>query len=281
MQSSFMNGKAAGACRFLLVLAGVISWTGCSLLYPGLAAVVEVPAAPWEAAGVRTSWVLVYPDAAGNIRTGHLPAGVRQAQINLPRGYGVPVAAYPLGRLKPYGGFAGVTGRSEERSGGWATAWNGKIGLQLDEEHGPLAELMIGMWSLSGRCRTVNIEALQRAIVEEGEGDPWSCDLLRIRHAVLTGTLNYREIRRSPEITAEELLLPAADWIPETRLWGGSIAGRPGPDTGSWLVDFGGLGPGCTRFYSPGTDLELHIYLEKKGGCRYIIGSLPDFSSRF
>ncbi len=281
MQRSFLNSAAARTRRVLLVLAGMLLWPGCSLFYPVLTAVVELPVTPWEAAGVRTSWVLVYPDEAGDIRTRNLPAGVRTAEIHLPRGYGVPVAGYPLGRLKPCGGFAGITGWNGGRPGDWAPGWNGKVFLRLEKQYGALAELMLGMWRLSGRCRTVNIEVLQRALVEEGEGDPWSCDLERIRHAVLTGTLNYRDIRRSPEYAAEDLVLPAADWIPETSLWKGNIADRPGPNPDSRRLDFGGLRSGCTRFYSPGTGLELHIYAEKKGGCRYVIGSLPDFSSRF
>jgi hypothetical protein len=275
--------KSAGepSRRTVLILAGILLIPGCSLLYPEITAVVEVPATPWETAGVRAGWVLVYPDEAGEVRTSSLPAGRRKTEIRLPRGYGVPVAAYPLGRLKPCGGFTGVTGRAPEGSGGWALGWNGKIGLQLGEEYGALAELMLGIWRLSGRCGTVNIEELQRAVLKEGEGDPWSCDMVRIRHAILTGTLNYRGIRRSPEIDAEELRLPASDWIPETSLWKGSAAGRPGTEPGSWLVDFSGLRSGCTRFYSPGTGLELHIYSEKNGGCRYVIGSLSDFASRF
>ncbi|MGC9312512.1 MAG: hypothetical protein ACP5IA_07440 [Sediminispirochaetaceae bacterium] len=276
-----MKSAGEGTRRAALVLAGMLLWPGCSLLYPELTAVVEVPATPWETAGVRAGWVLVYPDEAGEVRTRSLPAGLRQTEIRLPRGYGVPVAAYPLGRLKPCGGFAGITGWKGGRPGGLAPGWNGKIGLQLEEEYGPLAEMMLSLWRLSGRCGAVNIEELQRAILEEGGGDPWSCDVVRIRHAILTGTLNYRGIRRSPEIDAEELPLPSSDWIPETSLWKGSIAGRPGTEPGSWLVEFGGLLSGCTRFYSPGTGLELHIYSEKKGGCRYVIGSLSDFSSRF
>ena len=243
----------------------------CSLLLPGIDVEIELPAAAWEAEGLAVPHVLVYPDTDGSIQKRSLAAGVRRTIITLPRNCCVPVAAYPFGRLKPAGAFLGPDLNRD--------AWTGMVRLKLDYRRGALVELILGILKMEDRCRTVNFECLNTAMLKKGKGDPWGCDLERIRHSILTGTLNYLQVRGLPEYTAE-VTLPSGDWIAEPALFRGKIESSERLSDDRWLVVFSELYTGCARFYSPDTNMELHLYIDKKGGCRWIIGSPADFSRR-
>jgi len=125
----------------------------------------------------------------------------------------------------------------------------------------------------------VDVDSLQKALLRKGDGDPWSCDLRRIRHAIVTGGLNYLQVRSLP-VTEKTLELPAGDWVPETGLWRGDLSNMEEGGEGLFQVHFEGLYRGCTRFYSLEERLELHVYVDVDGGCRWICGAPEGFAAR-
>jgi hypothetical protein len=77
--------------------------------------------------------------------------------------------------------------------------------------------------------------------------------------------------------------LPAEDWISGNCFFKGEIEVEPEGEAGLGErvpVRFSGLYPGRHVFFSPATGLELHIYADKKGGCRYVCDSLANFASQ-
>jgi len=261
-------------CSGILIMSAagcIILFPGCFLLSPEIPVEVLIPVCSWGEEGLKMSYTLVYPDGGGSLRRKHLESGKTRALIRLPREGCVPVTAYPLGRLKPSGAFL-------DRDSG-RDAWSCTRRLELKEEDGALAEIMLSLWRMKERCDLVSLETLQAALLEEGEGDPWSCDSEMIRHAILTGELNYLRIRKLQGLSIEAVL-PEADWISETKCWAGEVAVLGCQDEQYTLL-FEDLYPGCARFYSPGAGLELHLFPEKNGACRYIIARPSAFAVRY
>lgn len=269
MRVLFKMGVKRGL--FLLSIAGLFILMGCSLFFPGIEVEVELPLSLWEEKGLRGKWVLVYPDIAGGVRSRMLAEGVRVTEITLPRGVNLPVIGYPLGRLKPWGAFLdhSVPGFRLSK----------RVELVLEEEWGASAEMLLSLWDRRDLCETVNVELLQEALLRKGEGDPWSCDLRRIRHAVVTGSLNYLQIRKLP-VTEQTLKLQAGDWVPETGFWMGDLNYPEEGEEGLFQVHFEGLYRGCTRFYSPEEGLELHVYVDADGDCRWVSAAPAVFAGR-
>jgi len=251
--------------------------SGCSAMFdlmPRVRLQVHIPKSVWQEAGVPVSHLLVYPDESGELQRLFLPAGVRTAVIKVQRGYNVPVLAYPLGRLPPAGGF--VSSHIQLNLSGTENV------LPLRYRYGPAAQLLQDLWQLSERCQTVCVEALVIEMEKEGDGDPWNCDFDRVKGAIARGRLNRLHVR-SMTTTSISIELPAEDWIAGNCFFKGASEvnqeGATGDIAGTQvLVRFSGLYPGRHVFFSPTSGLELHIYVDKKGGCRYVCDSLANFS---
>lgn len=256
-----------------LMVVTVAVLPGCSLgrLRPGVEVVVKLPPAAWDETGISMGHRLVFPNAQGEIEELWLPAGVSSAAVRVRRGYNVPILAYPLGRLRPSGACSTEHGQCEL----------GRLAVPLRFRHGPAAQAMLELQSLAERCETVHLEALTLELEAEGEGDPWKCDLERVKSAIVRGRLNRLQVCNldSLDLTVE---LPAGDWIAGNSLWNGTVrsesADEGGSDSEFLRVEFSGLYPGRHCFYSPASGLELHLYVDKKGGCRWVCDSLSAFS---
>lgn len=263
--------RKAAETALLLSLGCAHILCGCSFFSPAVEVDLRFPQGPWERLGLPVYHVLRYPEGGGpsDIATRTIPAGIHRVSLRLPRGGFVPVAAYPLGRLKPFGAILGP-----ETLGGGSF---GAVKLDLSPEMGALAELFLENWGSRERFRSVNFSALQVELTEKGGGNPWTCDLERIELSILLGKLNRLQVRQLPEAECE-IEVPAGEWISETILALSEIEAPP-PD-GS-LTRFTGLFQGCQRFYNPQSAVELHLYVDKERDCRWILGSLSDFPSRF
>src|SRR6056297_2447910 len=284
------GGSVFRGRTFLITATLCILWSvyisGCSAVFdllPRVRLQIHIPKSTWQDAGVPVSHRLVYPDRNGVLQTLFLPAGVKTAVIEVQRGYNVPVLAYPLGRLPPAGGC--VSSHIQ------LSLICRNNGLFLRNRYGPAVQLLQDLWHLSERCQTVCVEALVTELEREGDGDPWNCDFDRVKGAIARGRLNRLHVR-SLNATSISLELPAEDWIPGNHFFKGTIEAEPKAETGDIsdkvyaegvvrgeqvLVTFSGLYPGRHLFFSPTTGLELHIYVDKKGGCRYVSDSLANF----
>lgn len=255
---------------FFLLIAAVCC-TGCEGVLGGMATAkveVRLPVPVWEREGAPISHLLLYPGGDGKIESLYLPVGVRRAVIEVQRGFNVPVLAYPMGRLPPAGGV--VIART----------------LQLRYRYGPPVKVLQELWKFSDRCETVCVKALAAEMEKEGEGDPWMCDIEKIKGAIIRGRLNRLYVR-SRKLYSLCIELPGSEWISgnqffngtiETVSEGGESPAPSGSEGGPTLFKFSGLYPGGHYFFSPEGGLELHIYVDKKGGCRWICDSLGCFS---
>ncbi|HKK64722.1 MAG TPA: hypothetical protein VJ967_02630 [Clostridia bacterium] len=261
--------------------------SGCSAafdLLPKVRLQIHIPKSTWQNAGVPVAHRVVYPDRYGDLQTLFLPAGLNTAVIEVQRGYNVPVVAYPLGRLPPAGGCVSSHIQLD--------LFGSNNVLPLRYRYGPAAQLLQELWHLSERCQTVCIEALVTEQEKKGDGDPWNCDFDRIKGALVRGRLNRLHVR-SMNTTSITIELPVEDWIPGNLFFQGAIevdregenvdiAGgvdAGGANQGEKVsVRFSGLYPGRHLFFSPTSGLELHIYADKKGGCRYVCDSLANFA---
>ncbi len=244
-----------------VVAAACLSNCSLSCLGPGVKVVVKLPAAAWEAVGVPAGHRIVFPNPQGEIEERWLASGERSTAIRVRRGGNVPILAYSLGRLKPSGACL-VT--CEQR--GFATPV-----VPLRQRYGPAAQVLLELQSMPERCETVHLEALTCEMEAEGEGDPWKCDLERVKSAIVRGRLNRLQVCNLDSFEAS-MELPADDWIADNSLWNGSVS------TELTTIQFSGLYPGRHCFYSPESGLELHLYVDKKGGCRWVCDSLSAFS---
>ncbi|MDZ7795396.1 MAG: hypothetical protein U5P10_17400 [Spirochaetia bacterium] len=277
-----MQGVTGFRDRTRLAAAALcILWSvyisGCSAVFdllPKVRLQVNIPKSTWQEAGVPVAHRVVYPDRYGDLQTLFLPAGVNTAVIEVQRGCNVPVLAYPLGRLAPAGGC--VSSHIQLDLFGTNNV------LPLRYRYGPAAQLLQDLWQLSERCQTVCVEALVTELVKEGDGDPWNCDFDRVKGAIARGRLNRLHVR-SMNTTSISIELPAEDWIPGNLFFQGAIevdVDADGAGRGEMVpVRFSGLYPGRHLFFSPTSGLELHIYVDKKGGCRYVCDSLANFAS--
>ncbi len=255
--------------EMLLVKAAVVAalFSSCTwgLLQPGVEVQVRIPAAAWAEAGVGVSHQLVFPDARGELKELCLAAGVSSAVIRVQRGFNVPIAAYPFGRLKPAGAFV-----TQHVNNGLR-----KKVVPLRNRYGPPAHSMLELRAQADRCETVRTEALTREMEAEGEGDPWKCDLERIKSAIVRGRLNRLQVCELESFDVS-LDLAAGDWMAGNRLWKGRVSSSGAGELKA--VEFSGLYAGRHCFYSPSSGLELHLYVDKKGGCRWVCDSLSAFS---
>lgn len=249
--------------------------SGCAFLTPELQLRVVLPdePCPWEEF-FPVKWRIVYPSGNGKLKSRTVSA--RSTRIETARGLYVPVAAYPLGRLRPAGAFVSHSVEAKERL-------TGTRRLELSWEAGAAADLFLELWKEQEKLSRVDAFYLAAQMAAEGEGDPWACDLERIRSAVLFDSLSTIQISDADRYAAE-FELSAADWICASPLFAGSIesvsfeaeAGDEPEDgsceegRGTCRVRFTGLYPGLHRFYSPSVELELHILVEKNGECRSI-----------
>lgn len=282
---SVFRGRTVWIAVVLSILWSVY-FSCCSAVFdlaPRVRLQVHVPKTTWQEAGVPVSHRLVYPDRNGDLHTLFLPSGVKTAVIEVQRGYNVPVVAYPLGRLPPAGGC--VSSHIQLSLIGSTNV------LTLKNRYGPAAQLLQDLWHLSERCQTVCVEALVTELEKEGDGDPWNCDFDRVKGAILRGRLNRLQVRSMNTVSAS-LELPAGDWIPGNPFFQGCIELGPegagdtagdgdaeGAGQGEQVpVRFSGLYPGRHLFFSPKSGLELHIYVDKKEGCRSVCDSLANFS---
>ncbi|MFW6274296.1 MAG: hypothetical protein ACOC2P_00495 [Spirochaetota bacterium] len=260
-----MNGSnAVGRVRLLLAAAALAALLySCSwdFLQPGVEVQVRIPAAAWADAGVAVRYKLVFPDGRGELQELCLATGERSAVIRVQRGYNVPIAAYPFGRLKPVGAF--VTQHVEKN-------FIRKV-VPLRARYGASAHSMLELRAQAERCETVQTEALTREMEAEGEGDPWKCDLERIKSAIVRGRLNRLQVCDLEDFDVS-LLLPAGDWLAGNSLWNGTVSSDPAGELKT--VEFSGLYAGRHCFYSPASGLELHLYVDKNGGCRWVCDSL-------
>ena len=267
--------------------AAVFILQGCAFLSPDLRIRLELPCrpCPWEEAGLPVSWVLRYPGSDGDIEEIVLAPGDRCAEIRTSRGLDVPIAAYPLGRLRPAGAFVDHRVEGMERISGVRE-------LRLRWSAGAAAELFLELWDMPERRARVDAVQLSALMTVEGGGDPWSCDLERIRSTILFGSLSTVQVAAAERRTAE-LTLPEGDWVCGNPLFctdagengdedaeamektAGCIDSAPA-EGGGFRVVFTGLYPGIHRFYSPGTEggeeLELHLHVHKNGESRCVYG---------
>ncbi len=272
------RGITAECVRMLLMaaaLAALLSSCGWGFLQPGVEVQVWIPQAAWADAGVEGRYKLVFPNGRGELTELCLAPGVRSAVIRVQRGFNVPIAAYPFGRLKPAGAF--LTQHLDNRLI--------RRVVRLRNRYGPAAHIMLELRAQADRCETVQVEALTREMQAEGEGDPWKCDLERIKSALVRGRLNRLQVCDLESYNVS-LALPAGDWVAGNSLWNGTVSSEPanegGGSTGDspapepMTVEFSGLYAGRHCFYSPESGLELHLYVDKKGGCRWVCDSLRE-----
>ena len=255
----------------VVLLIAAVCCTACEGVLGGMATVkveVRIPESVWAQEGAPISHLLLYPGGSGDIKSLYLPVGVERAVIKVQRGFNVPVLAYPMGRLPPAGGVV--------REGT----------LRLRYRYGPPAKVLQELWDFSDRCETVCVEALAAEMEKEGEGDPWRCDIDKIKGALIRGRLNRLYVR-SRKLYSLSIELPGGTWISGNRFFNGTVEevsgeGEPPASTASEegysLFKFSGLYPGGHCFFSPESGLELHIYVDKKGDCRWICDSLGCFS---
>ncbi|MFO7848555.1 MAG: hypothetical protein R6V67_01225 [Spirochaetia bacterium] len=268
--------RAAGT---VFLAAVFLSAFGCAFVRPGVALRVTLPigGSPWERESFPVLWEVRYPAVGGEVETLIIPPGEEGADIVAARGVNVPVAAYPLGRLKPAGGFAAHTVEGVERL-------TGKRKLELSWKDGAAAELILESLESPDRIDRVDGAYLSSLLTLEGEGNPWSCDLERVRSSMLFRSLWKTHISRD-EVYEVECTLPAGEWIPELPLFEGTVssAGEDGSEgeygaagESEYTVTFTGLYPGMHRFFSPSAGskegLELHVMVEKNGEHRFICG---------
>lgn len=250
---------------------------GCAFFRPTVEVEVVIPSGPWGEAGAPVFHVLRYPSPAGDRPEKlRVPAGTDRVVIRLPRGTTVPVLAYPMGRLRPVGGIAGpmIEPRLLHRQV-----------LELTDLAGAVAEIFMDLLREQDRCETVNFRALMEAMEEKGGGDPWACDAERIRQALLVGTLGLLQVRKLESFSCI-LSLPAEDWLAGNGLFRGGVTAAEESSaadlsSGRRGLEFSGLYPGTHRFFSPRTGMELHIFVDKNGDCRSVLGSLRDFEEKF
>lgn len=281
-----LRGILGGAALWIsvqLLLPLLLVSCNCALLQPGVAVEVRIPLSEWSEAGAPVGHRLVYPDSSGDVKEVYLPAGNYSAVLEVQRGYNVPIAAYPLGRLTPSG--ACIANHAEHKYAA------GKIVVPLRFRYGPAAQVLLELWDLSERCETVHFEALTREMEKEGQGDPWNCDLARVKSAIARGRLNRLQVCDLDEFEFC-VDLPAGDWIAGNSLWKGKVcsSANSGEDEGDEAdeggggapglqsVQFSGLYPGRHCFYSAESGLELHLYVGKTGDCRWVCDSLAGFS---
>ena len=223
-----------------------------------------LPENPWQEEGLAVYHRLRFPDVdkAGTVREMIVPAGVRAVYVELPRELILPVSARAFGRTKAVGAVL----NPQEHRGGVMIRW-----VELSHRAGAAAELLLDIWPQYRRLRTLNVPAMLDAMVETGGGDPWTCDMERIKHAILTGTLNRLSIRTLPRFDFV-LSLPAEDWVAESPLWGGAVRVLAERD-GRFDIRFEGVVPGDHRFFSPRMGLELFVQIDKNGDCRFMLDS--------
>ena len=266
----FRSTQCSGLVPVLVFLSAVFV-PGCSLdcLRPGVDVVVELPTPAWEAAGVPVGHRLVFPNAQGEIEELWLVSGKRSAEIRVRRGCNVPILAYPLGRLKPSGACL-----VNCEQFGVATPV-----VSLRHRYGPAVQVLLELQSMPERCETVHLEALTLEMEAEGEGDPWNCELERVKSAIVRGRLNRLQVCNLDSFEAN-VELPADDWSAANSLWNGEVSaeGADGSEPALIKVKFSGLYPGRHCFYSRESGLELHLYVDKKGGCHWVCDSLSIFS---
>lgn len=283
MYCSSLRGVFSGAALWIsvqpLMLLLLVS-CNFAFLKPGVTVEVRIPLSEWSEAGARVGHRLVYPGGSGDLNEVYLPAGNCSAVLEVQRGYNVPILAYPLGRLTPAGAcIANHAGHIDAA---------GKTVVPLRFRYGPAAQVLLELWDLSERCETVHFEALTREMEKEGQGDPWNCDLARVKSAIARGRLNRPQVCDLDEFDVC-VDLPAGDWIAANRLWQGKVcspvnSGEDEDDEGGGgaaglqSVEFSGLYPGRHCFYSAKSELELHLYVDKTGDCRWVCGSLAGFS---
>lgn len=271
-----LRGVLVGGAALFILLLVLLSSCKIPFLQRGVEVEIRIPSSKWSKAGAPVGHRLVYPDGSGAVNTVYLPAGNSSVVLKVQRGYNVPILAYPLGRLKPCGACS--ANHAEYEPGGAKTV------VPLSFRYGPAAQVLLELWDLSARCETVHFEALTREMEQEGEGDPWNCDLARVKSAIARGRLNRLQVC-DLDLFDIRVDLPAGDWIAGNGLWKGEVSytrnsgeDGGGSEPGPLSVEFSGLYPGRHCFYSAESGLELHLYVDKKGDCRWVCDSLVDFS---
>ncbi len=272
--------------KYVLLFIALCMCSGCNWsekMYKTMHIKVVIPDHVWTKSGAPISYKLVYPAKGGDLRSMYLPVGTREIFVEVQRGINVPVAAYPMGRLPPAGGvIPGQIDKGEYLYGNE---------LELEYAYGPVAEMLLDLWGYSSRCETVCVQALAAELLEEGGGDPWTCNLERIKGAIVRGRLNRLQVCSKKEFSTS-IEIPKGKWISGNCFFKGSIEVVPehekegserteytggGTISGVQMVAFGGLYPGRHFFFSPDTGLELHIFVDKKGGCQWVYDSLSCF----
>lgn len=278
----------------LLSIIPPFAIVGCRFLSPAIEVEVRLPGVPppWEAEGLETKWTVAYPGLDGEREEKRIREGADSVVIRTARGLEVPVIAFPLGRLKPAGGFVdsgervhigggsfGLENGGSNGSGNAAARLKGMRTLRLSWERGAAAKVLLDLWDEKNRRERVDASALSLEMLMEGEGDPWTCNLERIRSAVLFSSLTSIQISRD-ELYDVECALPAEDWSYENPLYSGEISlvsvsddkeTAEGSATSgkTYLLRFSALTPGIHRFFSASAGLELHISVQKNGEHRY------------
>jgi hypothetical protein len=261
----FFGGRRICAGRLLLVVvfcAAALAFGRCAFFTPNIPVRLELPSThPWERGDDSFFWLLRYPGPGGEIQQLRVDGGQGQAEIRVARLPQVPITASPMGRLKPAGAFLSHTVDGRERLTGRRT-------LRLSWESGAAARLFLDLWE-EAECRErVDPFTLSSLMRVEGEGDPYSCDIERIRSGILFASLSKRQVRKL-ETYECECLLPAEEWIGENPLLSGG-PGEAAAEEDGYRIAFSGLYPGVHRFLSPNGPLELHIYVQQDGSCSFI-----------
>lgn len=267
-----------GFAVLIILAAALPAVENCAFVTPGVRLTVRMPegGGPWG--GDPPSWEVEYIGKDGKLERCSLDRGGTTVEIETQRALNVPVAAYPRGRLKPAGAFVDHRAEGGEQ-------FSGRRELRLSWEEGPAAEIFLALYEEPERSARVDAAYLTALMVLEGEGDPWSCDLERIRGAIVFRTISSIQVSQK-EMYEAVLLLPESEWISDNPLFGGELKEYTGEDfrneytiegsscpcgeAPAFEVCFTGLYPGIHRFYSPAADLELHISMKKNGDYRAV-----------
>ena len=107
---------------FVLILVPfVLAVVSCSLACPDRLLTISIPDHPWEKAGGKELWYILKWTYGEEVRSLYMGPGERQANIYVPTGETVLIAAYPLGEMAPFGAL--VTPLDED----------GKVALNQDD----------------------------------------------------------------------------------------------------------------------------------------------------
>lgn len=228
----------------VLVLSGGLCGISCTMPLRTIA-VTLADTHPWENACHKPMWyTLVWTDGSGGFQRLHMEAGIRTAEIPIPRGRSIVFCAYPLGELEPLGGVFSPLSSSSH--------------VVLTQQEGSLAKLLQLLYQTAPQpIGRINYPVLIDMMHDNLGDDLRFVDGNRLGKDILNGTLSEDSIKRIPGSEVSLTNLPTGKWVAAS------------PMDESFWYDFDtdrvnlSLPGGTHRFLNREAGLELRVVIDE------------------